>query len=578
MRAAPSLLLSVALAIVIALALGFALTVGTSTIPLTDPDEARYAATSRNMLERADFVVPWFNGAERINKPPLLYWLQAATFRTLGVSEFMARLPSLLAAVALLLTVAWFASREMGPRRAAIAGLILLATPLFFLIAKGGVIDMLLVACQTPVILLWYRQYRRGGQARFARGPFIAIGLLLGLGILAKGPVALIVPMLVLGVFLLIRGDRHAVRIRGAILGSALVSAVVLPWLALLVWRLGGAALAHAGAPASGAQILMTGLRRTGELLHRETIERALSGLEHPQPVYYFLVAGLLVFFPWCAYAPFAGAVAARRARTGEPLALLLLVWIVVVFVFFSLMRGKLVTYILPACPPLALLLAMVWPGSSARGRESSWIKRGTATLAVLAAAFVAFTALYHGEYAVLPQIGWVVGGAAVLLLAAVLPIAMGRPQHAASALALVSIGSLSAILLLGGERLGRARSLKEIVEATQIGTVPWARVLTYRLTAPSLVFYGRSDVGFLRDPHELAELATPGSLIVLETHRAKELPAALLGKLIPVALQSPYVAMSVGMPPGRDPNGTAVAHGGLLLVDGRDPPVNPLR
>src|SRR2546426_12274767 len=83
-------------------------------IALTDPDEARYAETSREMTRDGDIVVPHFNGVPRLNKPPLVYWMQAAAFVTLGESETTARLPSVVAALATLALLVWWGERRLG--------------------------------------------------------------------------------------------------------------------------------------------------------------------------------------------------------------------------------------------------------------------------------------------------------------------------------------------------------------------------------------------------------------------------------------------------------------------------------
>src|SRR5580700_10000313 len=81
---------------------------GNWILPLTDRDETRFAEASREMLQRGDFVVPWFNGAWRFDKPILIYWCQSASYRVFGENDFAARLPSVLFATATaLLLVRW---------------------------------------------------------------------------------------------------------------------------------------------------------------------------------------------------------------------------------------------------------------------------------------------------------------------------------------------------------------------------------------------------------------------------------------------------------------------------------------
>jgi 4-amino-4-deoxy-L-arabinose transferase-like glycosyltransferase len=422
------------------------LAAGIGSVPLLDPDEPRYAATSRNMLDRGDWVVPWFNGAERVNKPPLFYWLEAASFRFLGASEASARLPSLVAGFLVLALSCAFAAAAGGgardhrwsgdapdggphgagdgdhdapgarpdPRAAALrTGAILLSVPLFLLASKAAITDMTLCLFQTLALLVWYRQDRRrdsppersvstkrpgappshagaapapvpdsravlpgpgiqeGNERRRETGAFrqdrlpgagwLVVPLALGAATLTKGPVGFLVPCLTIGLFSLLRRtattDRRshgswtlgAARLAAA---AAVAGAVFLPWTLLLVRRLGGL-----------APVL--------EILRRETLERAIGGLDHPRPLAYFLITSLLAFFPWCVFVPFALSASWPAIRRREPLPLFLALWFGVTFVFFSLVRGKLYTYVLPAAPPMAILLALEWPkGASRRGRE----------------------------------------------------------------------------------------------------------------------------------------------------------------------------------------------------------------
>ena len=87
---------------------------GNWILPLTDRDETRFAEASREMIQRGDFVVPWFNGAWRFDKPVLIYWCQIASYKILGENDFAARLPSVLFTVATALLVGADMARGKG--------------------------------------------------------------------------------------------------------------------------------------------------------------------------------------------------------------------------------------------------------------------------------------------------------------------------------------------------------------------------------------------------------------------------------------------------------------------------------
>ncbi len=166
-----------------------------SVLPVLDPSEARYAVVSRDMLQSGDFVTPmiWANGEyiPFFSKPPLLFWLQAGSMSALGVSELAARIPSFLAALATL-TLTWFLLRRLlSPDVLRGALLILLSSPLFFLSAGIGLTDMLLCLAVGGAFFSHYAFTRETDSAR-ARRFSLATFALLGIGMITKGPIALV--------------------------------------------------------------------------------------------------------------------------------------------------------------------------------------------------------------------------------------------------------------------------------------------------------------------------------------------------------------------------------------------------
>src|SRR5262245_55447220 len=388
--------------------------VGLSAVPLLDPDEARYASASRAMLERGDLVVPYFNGAERLNKPALFYWLQAASFHLFGTTAAAARIPSALAALGILAAVTLFARRTFGAEAGWRSGLILLTIPLFAVVGKTGITDMTLALFTVGAMLFWYR-LNIGDNGETPASPasagattdvrrrllWLGVSLCLGLAFFVKGPVGILVPCFVIATYLVIRREWSGFRVRGILLGGAVALAVFLPWAGMLVYRLGneaagagardvaGAVAADTGADegtgtsagegtgtstdssseessstgkgpsAAGvgaglSPVLLAGVGRVSELLRRETIDRTLHGLDHPEPPYYYWLASLIIFFPWIAWTPPVIVRTWPRLRRLEPATLFLVTWLIGILVFFTAIRGKLVTYVLPAAPAIA--------------------------------------------------------------------------------------------------------------------------------------------------------------------------------------------------------------------------------
>ncbi len=306
-------------------------------IALLDPDEARYAAASREMIEGGDLIIPRFNGEPRLNKPPLIHWLQAASFGALGVTESAARLPSLAAALATLaLAARWARSRirpsAAGPAVAALAGCLL-----FFSCARLAIIDMTLTFWITAALLAWH-EAARARSPRARRVLAWAAALSCGLAVLAKGPVGVLLPASVIGATAVLVRVPRMVSWRGATTAAAGIALVTTPWLSCLVSRIG--------------------VHGVIDLLVRETYDRAVWGLDHPRPIYYFLLAGWVTLLPWSLAAPWLLYRSWKEFRAGDDAAGFLIGWFTVVLVFFSLPAGKNDAYILPAAVPLALIVA----------------------------------------------------------------------------------------------------------------------------------------------------------------------------------------------------------------------------
>ncbi|HMC10367.1 MAG TPA: glycosyltransferase family 39 protein, partial [Pirellulaceae bacterium] len=188
---------------------------------LWDRDEPRNAGCAREMLARGDWVVPWFNNELRTHKPVLLYWCIMTSYQGLGVNEFSARLPSALCAIGSVICVYRMGRRLFGPQAGVWAG-IALATSLMFVVAgRAATPDSLLIFCSTLALTIYVCGTFR---PRFETTPLdalpqpilagqyfpqhwptaLALYAAMGLGVLAKGPVGLILPTAVIGMFLLI--------------------------------------------------------------------------------------------------------------------------------------------------------------------------------------------------------------------------------------------------------------------------------------------------------------------------------------------------------------------------------------
>jgi 4-amino-4-deoxy-L-arabinose transferase-like glycosyltransferase len=301
--------------------------------PLSDPDEARFARTSLEMMRSGDLVVPTFEGKPRLAKPPLLHWIQTALFQAFAPRGWVARLPSALATLGSLLLVAWVARRRFGEEGAAWAAAVFITFPLVFYLGRIGMTDALLALHVFAVVAIDMAGPEEGGPRKAG-----AIGALLGLAFMAKGPVGVLVPLIVM------LAGRTATRRellpswRAALVAMAGWCVVVLPWGLVFMQRL------SAGT--------------AGSTLRTEVLERFFAGTAHVQPWWYYGVIVTVVFLPWSFPLLIGiGRAIAHRKEPAARTALYAAAGLIAGLVFFSLSKGKLPHYIISLAPLVALLV-----------------------------------------------------------------------------------------------------------------------------------------------------------------------------------------------------------------------------
>jgi 4-amino-4-deoxy-L-arabinose transferase-like glycosyltransferase len=304
---------------------------------LWDVDEGRNAEAAREMLEMDDWITPHFNYELRTAKPALLYWMQLGAYQLFGINEFSARLPSALASLIAILGAYELGRRMFGREAALLAGLVLGSAVGFCLAAHFANPDALLNACAVLTFFLFWRDYPSGRSTWLVLG-----GLPTGLGMLAKGPVALVLPGAVILVFLLWSRELGRLFRPWLLLGLCLFLLVSAPWYGWV-----------------GAETRGVFLR---DFFLKENLGRFGESMEnHGGPVAYYLLVLLVGFAPWCVFLAPAGWHAFRQGRRStSPHASavrFLLCWVGVYLVFFTVARTKLPNYILPLYAPLALLV-----------------------------------------------------------------------------------------------------------------------------------------------------------------------------------------------------------------------------
>jgi 4-amino-4-deoxy-L-arabinose transferase-like glycosyltransferase len=323
---------------------------GTWSVPLIDRDEPRFAEASREMIERGDYIVPHFNNQLRLDKPPLAYWAQAASFSIFGENDFAARFPSAVAAALVSMSILAWGSRIASERVGWWAAIIFTLSLQTFLHAKAAVADMWLVLFVTLAHWTGYEllelQKTPNTERRTPNAEWIwwaSFYLSLALGFLAKGPIAW-TPLLTIAAMKYFSRDVDLAKPFKFVRGIILTLAIVALW----------------GIPAL--------IQTHGEFLRigigRHVIRRSFGAMEghgaNSLGIYLLLLPFYFVtifagFFPWSIKLP---SLARKLWRERDKIEIYLLCGAGVIFAIFTLIKTKLPHYTLPALPLLSLLVA----------------------------------------------------------------------------------------------------------------------------------------------------------------------------------------------------------------------------
>jgi 4-amino-4-deoxy-L-arabinose transferase-like glycosyltransferase len=344
---------------------------------LWDNSETAYGEVAREVLLYRDPLVLHLNGHPWFVQPPLYFWIAAGFARLFGIGEFALRLPSALATIASSAAVGYVVARLASARAAILATVVLSTSLMEVIVGRLAIMDALLDLAVALAILAWFGALR-GGHRRWWYAGWAALAL----GTLAKGPVAVLIPALVIGVWVFWERRAGAVlrfpSLATWALGLAVYCALVLPWALALYAAAGPVALS--------------------ELVGHYTIGRYLGTIENQSgPLYYYVPVVILGTFPWFAFlvpATLDAFAEARRNREAS-LARLCLVWAVLPFVFFSFAQTKLPNYIALEMPALAILVAVWFERVAARDDRRSaliWTSIVPWTIGGLAFAIWAFS------------------------------------------------------------------------------------------------------------------------------------------------------------------------------------------
>jgi len=341
-------------AVYMLLALSLLLFVPKLGMPLLDPDEGLYAEIAREMLTSGDWVIPHMNGLPYLEKPPLYFWLSALTFQLFGPSEWATRLWSAISALGTVLLTWRIGRRLHGAPAGLLAGIVVATVVGNALYVRRASTDQLFVFCLTLAMYGFLRDAERPdrGHARF-----LLFYLGAALGVLAKGFLGVVFPVLIVGLGLATvrrSGLRSSValgwRELNLVRGTALFAIIAVPWHALVAWR---------------SPMLFNFYVVDNHLLRFLNARRYVED-DVPSSTLAFLVASFLWAFPWSVFT------LARRDPDRSPRGRwrpVVVIWLVAVVGLFALSRFKHEYYALPAFPALAVLVGAAWTSGRDIGR-----------------------------------------------------------------------------------------------------------------------------------------------------------------------------------------------------------------
>lgn len=316
-------------------------TLGLGSYALFDLDEPRYAEAAREMINTKEYYVPLFNFEPRYDKPILFYWAEIFSFKVLGVNELAARLPSALAGIALAVIIYAFANFY---QIALLTSLIFISSLEIFVMSRLSVTDTLLNLFVSTTLLISFLVIDKKIPGKY----LILAGLSLGFALLTKGPVAIILPGLILLIYLFCTKSLEFIKINY----QELLQATLICILTALPWYL----VVHHKTHGEFTKIFF----------FEHNFNRYSSTLTgHDAAWWYYLAVMAIGFMPWTIYAfsILLQKITKPKAlffqlRNLSKLSLFSIIWILVILVFFSMAQTKLPNYVLPLYLPLAILLA----------------------------------------------------------------------------------------------------------------------------------------------------------------------------------------------------------------------------
>lgn len=478
------------LALTIFMALLFGLFLGSR--PLSTPDEARYSEIPREMLVLQDFVTPHLNGVKYFEKPPLVYWIQAASIKLFNpslsskktseldklpvksISEWVVRIPNALIALLGCLFL-YTAGRLLFDRKTGLLSAVILATSfLYFTLARMVTLDMSLSVFLSGSLLAFLTAVNAPQGSKRRRYLCYSAYSFSALAVLTKGLVGIVFPIMIVGLWILLTHQWRLLKRIYLPSGILLFLFIVLPW--------------HILAQERNPEFFQF------YFIDQQFLRYSTLIAQRYQPDWFFIPILFAGFLPWIAFlfqalnASFPKTRQQIRTKSNQ---VFLLLWIGIVFVFFSLSHSKLIPYILPIFPAVALLtghyLSAQWnrPG----------VKWGTVLLPFIWLALGCLGALWwvFDPSANLPKQGipFLIVGYCVFLLASLATVFFYSWHRIKMAFVLLTVGSaVSFIIFSTGIPYVDTRSIKPLVQTLKPLLRPNDKIVAYDNYYQDLPFY----------------------------------------------------------------------------------------
>jgi 4-amino-4-deoxy-L-arabinose transferase-like glycosyltransferase len=317
-----------------AIFLSFFITLG--WLPLFDLDEGAFSEATREMVESGNYLTTYLNGELRFDKPIFIYWFQALSIKLFGLNEFAVRLPSAIAASLWVIATYLFTARFSDAKHAFIAAFVMSASLQITIIAKAAIADALLNLFIALAMFSLYRLY----ESREHRYIYLTF-LFVGLGTLTKGPVAIMIPLVVSFLFFLFKGAwRFWLQSVFHPIGIGIFLAVTAPWYIL--------------------EYLDQGEKFINGFFFKHNISRFSGAMEgHYGSLIYYIPVLLVGLLPFTSL--YVRLVASVKRLISDDLHLFLLLWFAFVFIFFSFSGTKLPHYVIYGYTPLFILVGLLW-------------------------------------------------------------------------------------------------------------------------------------------------------------------------------------------------------------------------